>query len=95
MKNLNVEAFLLEVGARMPFSRDMSAYDGKLFQCACGSEHEFQSYMDYRNFASSGANAKMIVTCPKNTAFSTLIITKYKFFVVFDRFVSLAGCKMD
>ena len=85
MKNLNVEAFLLEAGARMPFSRDMSAYDGKLFQCACGSEHEFQSYLDYRNFASSGANAKMIVTCPKNTAF----------FVVFDRFVSLAGCKME
>jgi hypothetical protein len=94
MKNLSVEEFLVEAGIRVPNHRDMSAYDGKPFQCACGREHEFQSYMDYRNFVTSGANAKMIVTCPTNREFTTLVKTKYKFFVIFDRFVSLAGCKM-
>ncbi|MGI2185350.1 hypothetical protein ACRN9F_24480 [Shewanella oncorhynchi] len=93
MKNLNVEQFLLEAGIRVPQHRDMSVYDGKPFQCACGNEHEFQSYMDYRNFVTSGANAKMIVTCPRDPSFSTLIKTKYKFLVIFDKFISLAGCK--
>lgn len=93
MKQLNVEQFLIEAGGRLPNERDMSAYNGKAFQCACGQEHEFESYMDYRNFFTTGANAKMVVTCPRDSTFATLIQTKYKFMVVFDRFISLAGCR--
>ncbi|BDX03094.1 MAG: hypothetical protein ACPGRG_12735 [Marinomonas sp.] len=95
MKILNLEAFLIQAGTEVPYKRDMSAYDGKPFQCACGNEHEFQSYMDYRNFGASGANAKMIVACPMNPSLSTLIETKYKFLVIFDKFISLAGCKTN
>ena len=92
MKHLGTLEFLSEAGVQVP-ERDMSAYDGKSFDCSCGEQHEFASYMDYRNFATSGANAKMMVTCPIDPQYSTLIKTKYKFFVVFDRFVSLAGHK--
>ena len=92
MKFLGKEEFLIEAGLQVPNGRDMSAYDGKSFQCACGSTHEFQSYMDYRNFGTTGANAKMMVTCPRNPEIATLIQTKNKFLVVFDRFESLAGC---
>jgi hypothetical protein len=63
------------------------------FQCACGKEHLFNAYMDYRNFAATGANAKIMITCPENSSYATLIHTKYKFLFVFDKFVSLAGCK--
>lgn len=95
MKILNPEALLIQAGTEIPYKRDMSAYDGKLFQCACGNEHEFQSYLDYRNFGASGANAKMIVACPRDTNIFTLIETKYKFLVIFDKFISLAGCKTN
>ena len=95
MKNLNTEEFLFEAGAQMTFHRDMSYYNEKSFQCACGSEHDFYDYMNYSNFGTSGINAKMIVTCPKDPKFSTLIKTKYKLLVVFDKFISLAGCKTE
>jgi hypothetical protein len=93
MKNLKKEAFLLEAGMQVPEHRDMSAYNGKLFQCACGREHEFASYLKYVNFGTTGMNAKMIVSCPTEPAFATLIKTKYRFLFMFDRFISLAGCK--
>ncbi len=93
MKILDMEEFLIEAGGRLPH-RDMSAYEGKPFDCACGQKHDFQSsYMDYRNFATNGANAKMIIVCPNNSNISTLVKTKYKFVVVFDRFESIAGNK--
>lgn len=90
MKMLSNVDFLIEAGQRVP-NRDMSPYDGKPFQCACGRDHLFKAHMDYRNFGSYGANAKMMVTCPQNSSFATLIETKYKFIVIFDRFISLAG----
>lgn len=93
MKFLNMENFLIEAGI-MTHKRDMSVYDGKSFNCACGQTHEFQSsYMEFRNFATSGANAKMIVSCPNERGTSTLITTKYKFMVIFDCFKSIAGNK--
>lgn len=92
---LDLRAFLLQAGNQMP-TRDMSPYNGKPFQCSCGRTHEFDSsYLDYRNFGASGANSRMIVTCPSNPTYTTLIQTKYKFMVVFDRFISIAGCSMD
>lgn len=93
MKMLDVDSFLIEAGIQMN-KRDMSAYDGKVFECSCGSTHSFNSrLMDYRNFGTSGANARMIVTCPSDASYTTLIQTKYKFVVVFDKFISEAGCR--
>lgn len=95
MQMMDVGSFLAHAGMQMP-TRDMSAYDGKPFNCSCGRTHTFNStFKDYRNFATSGANARMIVTCPDNSSYSTLIQTKYKFMVVFDKFISIAGCFMD
>lgn len=91
MKLLASQEFLITAGIQVPHPRDMSVYDGKPFECACGSMHEFHSFMSHRNFASSGANATIMVSCPLNREIATLIKTKYKFLVVFDRFESLAG----
>lgn len=95
MKYLDLDDFILTAGLPM-HQRDMSAYNGKSFDCACGQRHEFDSYMlNYLNFVASGANAKMIVNCPLDARFSTLIETKYKFLVIFDRFHSIAGNKSE
>jgi len=78
----------------LPNARDMSAYEGKVFSCACGEDHEFHSFYSYVNFGTTGVNAKMVVDCPTDSRFATLIKTKYKFLVIFDRFESVAGyCK--
>lgn len=74
-----------------PNSRDMSAYNGKEFECVCGRTHKFNAMMNYRNYVASGANATMIVKCPKNSNYSTLITTKYKFVVIFKGFDSMIG----
>lgn len=90
---MNIEDFLVEAGIQT-HARDMSIYDGKPFECACGKMHNFESsYMDFRNFVTNGANAKMIVTCPNDLNIATLIKTKYKFLVIFKGFESLAGNK--
>jgi hypothetical protein len=96
MKILNTQDFVMEAGIPMPKNllRDMSAYNGSPFVCACGKEHNFESsYMDFRNFATNGSNAKMIVTCPDDSSIATLIKTKYKLLVIFKGFESLAGNK--
>ncbi len=93
MKVLNMSDFLMEAGMQvLNGPRDMSAYNGKPFQCACGKTHDFQSWMDFRNFVTNGLNAKMMVTCPDSQNIATIIKTKYKLLVVFDRFESIAGC---
>jgi hypothetical protein len=71
----------------------MSIYDGRPYACACGAEHEFASYLPYKNYVSSGVNAKMVVPCPDHPEFTTLIETKHRFVFKFDKFVSLVGCK--
>jgi hypothetical protein len=93
MKLVDLEDLMLMAGHQLP-ARDMSAYDGKPFQCACNKTHAFQSaYMDFRNYGATGVNAKMLVACPDDPRFSTLIQTRYKFMVIFDRFESIAGHK--
>lgn len=93
MKILSMEELVLEAGTMIQRS-GMDIYNGKEFECACGSTHEFSDHLDYRNFATNGANAQMIVTCPHNSNIATLIKTKYKFLVIFDKFISLAGTKV-
>lgn len=94
MKMLDFEDFLMEAGIQTP-TRDMSLYDGKPYECACGKIHTFNaSYMDYRNFATNGANALIVVTCPIDGSYSTLIKTKMKFLVVFDGFEVIAGNRL-
>jgi hypothetical protein len=95
MKFLDMGNLLLEAGIQM-HKRDMSAYDGEAFKCVCGRAHAFVSHFnDYRNFGTTGANARMIVTCPDSSDKATLIQTKYKFMLMFDRFESIAGYSGD
>jgi len=77
-------------GVRMN-SRNMSAYNGNIFDCVCGHSHTFNSCLNVANFGTTGNNARMIVICPIKTECFTLIQTRYKFLVVFDKFISLAG----
>ena len=72
-------------------NRDFSLYDGSPYECVCGATHNFNQF-SAKHFVSSGANAKFVVPCPDNPNAATLIKTKNKFFIKFDRFVSLAGC---
>ena len=89
-----MEEFIIEAGMQvLNGPRDMSIYDGKAFECACGETHNFESWMDVRNFVTTGVNAKMMVVCPNNSHITTLIKTKYKFLVVFNGFESIAGNK--
>jgi hypothetical protein len=92
MKYIDKKDMLAEAGVLMQ-QRDMSLYDGKPFECACGQSHAFWEFLNLGNFGTSGANAKMIVKCPNDTGAVTLIKTKNKFIFMFDRFISLAGCK--
>jgi hypothetical protein len=79
-------------GIAMPQNyRDMSAYNGKEFECVCGKIHFFDETLNDRNYVARGANATMIVCCPNNYNSKTIITTKYKFFVIFQGFESLAG----
>lgn len=90
----NMDALETLAGLAMPpNSRDMSAYHGKDFECICGDTHQFNAAFEYRNYVAIGANATMIVKCPNNSNYSTLITTKYKFIVVFKGFESLIGYK--
>ena len=81
--------------AMPPNSRDMSAYNGKDFECICGDTHKFNAAFEYRNYVASGANAAMIVKCPNNSNYNTLIVTKYKFMVIFKGFESLIGYREE
>jgi hypothetical protein len=92
MKYVEKKYLVAEAGALMNI-RDMSIYDGKPFECACGKTHAFYDNLKLANFASTGFNAKMIVKCPLGTDASTIIQTKYKYIFIFDHFISLAGYK--
>jgi hypothetical protein len=92
IKLKSVDALEQLAGLAMPLhSRDMSAYDGKEFECVCGNIHNFNTTLNERNYVALGANASMIVHCPNNSNHKTLITTKYKFMVMFKGFESLAG----
>lgn len=93
MEILTGADILAIAGRRMNIPRNMSVYNGRSFRCVCGSVHVFSSYIDRRNFVSSSMNAKMLITCPDNADFTTLVKAKHKYFFVFDRFVSLAGSR--
>jgi hypothetical protein len=95
MEFLNLDQLLIEAGMPIPTSKIMSTYNGKSFKCACGEIHKFNNKMVYKNFATNGANAKMLLKCPTNMNISTLIKTKYKYVFVFDYFESLAGTNQN
>ncbi|WP_303293819.1 hypothetical protein ACMC9M_11390 [Pseudomonadota bacterium 24LQ007] len=91
MKMLSREELVKEAGTPLFQNRDFSLYDGAPFDCACGSVHSFNQYGNTQHFASTGGSAKFMVECPQNGNVLTLIKTKNKLFIMFDRFVSLAG----
>ena len=91
MKMYNREEFKTVAGTPLFHNRDFSLYDGAPYECACGSIHEFYQYRGAQHFGSNGGNAKFMVQCPENKSAATIIKTKNKFLLIFDRFVSLAG----
>lgn len=91
MKILNSEEFMAEAGIPLYHNRDFSLYDGAPYECACGSIHEFYQHRGTQHFGTDGGNAKFMVQCPNNENVSTIIKTKNKLLIMFDRFVTLAG----
>jgi len=91
MKILNKEEFKKAAGTPLFQNRDFSLYDGAPYECVCGATHRFSQFSG-QHFASTGGGAIFIVQCPDNENAATLIKTKNKFLILFDRFVSLAGC---
>ena len=92
MKILGKFDFWAEAGIPLHQARDFSLYDGAPYACACGSTHSFQQFANHQLYGSNGATAKFVVQCPNNDSVVTLIRTKNKFVILFDRFESLAGC---
>lgn len=90
MKKLSREAFKLAAGIPVLKLRDFSLYNGAPYECVCGSIHSFSEFSG-QAFVSTGVNAKFMIQCPKNKNAATLIETKHKFLVKFDRFISLGG----
>ena len=90
MKLLNREEFKNAAGTALFHNRDFSLYDGAPYDCVCGEKHHFSQFSG-QHLASTGGSAKFIVQCPDNQNAATLIKTKNKFLILFDRFISLAG----
>ena len=94
MKVVSKSEFMKTAGKPIFADRDFSLYDGAAYDCVCGRQHIFSQF-SAQYFASSGASAKFVVQCPDNGNAATLLQTKNKFVIMFDRFVSLAGCLVD
>ncbi len=92
MQLLTKNELIRTAGNPITHNRDFSLYDGAPYNCACGSVHYFDQYSS-QHFASSGASAKFLAPCPDEEGTATLIKTKNKFLMFFDKFVSIAGCR--
>ena len=92
MKILSFFDLLAFAGPPIHEARDFSLYDGAPYSCACGSTHTFHQHGKHQLYGSHGVNARFMMQCPDNGSVVTMIETKNKFFIFFDRFVSLAGC---
>ena len=90
MKILTKHEFAEAAGIPMINDRDFSLYDNAPYECVCGATHSFSQYSG-QPFGSTGASAKFMVQCPVNPNAATLIKTKNKYLMFFDRFISLAG----
>jgi hypothetical protein len=90
MKKLNRDEFKRAAGIPITRIRDFSLYNGAPYECVCGSIHSFSEFSG-QAFVSTGVNARFMVPCPDTKNAATLIETRNKFFVKFDRFISLAG----
>ena len=85
--DLTIEAGMITLSERK--SR-MDIYNAHQYSCVCGSTHQFNNKLVVANYGSSGANVKMIVMCPEELG-GTLIESKMKWMVKFDKFISFAG----
>lgn len=90
MKMLDRESFIQALGAPLTQARDFSLYDGAPYECVCGQWHSFNQFSG-RAFGSTGASAKFLVECPNNKNAATIIKTKNKYIILFDKFISIAG----
>jgi hypothetical protein len=91
MKDLTIEAGMIQLSER---KKMMDIYNAHHYTCVCGSTHQFLNVLVSANYGSSGANVKMIVMCPDALG-STLIESKMKWMVKFDKFISHAGWKYE
>jgi len=94
MKKLSKEELKRAAGIPITTPRDFSLYNGSPYECVCGSVHAFNEFSS-QAFVSSGVNAKFVVQCQNNQDAATIIETKHKFLIKFDRFISLAGYIQD
>ena len=90
MKLLSREDFKKSAGIPLLQNRDFSLYDGSPYECACGETHKFNQF-SRQAFSSTGTNVKFMIQCPNNKNVATLIKTKNKFLILFDRFITLSG----
>lgn len=90
MKMLDRESFSQELGTALTRRRDFSLYHNAPYECACGQWHAFSQFAS-KAYMSTGASAKFLVECPSNKKLRTIIKTKNKYIIMFDKFVSIAG----
>ena len=80
-------------GDMMPVRRNMSTFDGDIYQCACGEKHSFSSYK--MNIIGEGMNGKFIVACYSKPQFLSLIKAKMKFGLIYAGLEYLAGYDVE
>ena len=90
MKMLDRQSLIKELGMPLTKRRDFSLYDGSPYECVCGQWHSFSQFSS-QAFGSTGASAKFLVECPNNKNAGTIIKTKNKYIILFDKFISIAG----
>lgn len=91
MKMLSFEAFLGEFGDLQENTLDMSIYRDS-FQCACGRSHWFDERID---IVGGTFFMKLMVVCPDDHSYLTIIKIKTFMIFKFTGFKSLAGTRMN
>jgi hypothetical protein len=79
-------------GKMMPLRRNMSIFNGDVFECACGGVHTF--YSNSTSVLSEGVSGRFIVVCPHNPELLSLVKTKMKWGFLYRGLEYLAGTKI-
>ena len=88
MDLINKEQFIIKMGTAMNPQMIMSAYYDRFFECSCGELHMFQKNI---NILAEGGSQTIIIQCPVNPEYFTLLKIKLKWLVAFKEFEYVAG----